>query len=117
MQFFSLKRTFLALLALSALNIAAVAGPGQVFQPLTSKNEISSLKPGTSMAVECPHCGTIVVSKVGFNHKHAAGFTCPACKMKIVYSATGSGKGTKGMVGCVDEKTGRNMAVRVCAVH
>jgi predicted RNA-binding Zn-ribbon protein involved in translation (DUF1610 family) len=119
MKMKSLKLTLLLGAALAAMNLAAVAGPGpQVFQPLNSKAEISALKPGTSVAHECPHCGTIAISKVGKDQAHAESSTCPTCKMKINYRDVAAGKGPKiGMVACVDEKTGKAMSARVCAAH
>lgn len=115
----SLKLSLLLGAAVAAMNLTAFAGPGsggQVFKPLNSKHELSVLKPGTSIAHECPHCGTITVSKVGDDKSHAESHTCPECKMKITYRDSGSGKAPKtGMVACVDEKTGKEMPARVCA--
>jgi len=114
----SLKLSLLLGAALASMNLSALAGPGQVFQPVKTKQELSVLKPGTQVAHECPHCGTIAISKVGKDQSHAEGFTCPVCKMKITYRETGGGKGPKlGLIDCVDAKTGKKMSARVCAVH
>jgi len=116
----SLKLTMLLGAALAAMNLAALAGPGpqQIFKPLNSKAEVGALKPGSHVAHECPHCGTMTVSKVGKDQAHAASHTCPVCKMKITYKDTGGGKGPKvGHITCVDEKTGKEMSARVCAAH
>jgi len=119
MKIKSLKLSLLLGAALAAMNLLAVAGSGpQVFQPLKSKHELSALRPGAEVAHECPHCGTIAISKVGKDQSHAEGFTCPVCKMQIAYRDTGGGKGPKlGMIDCVDVKTGKKMTARVCAVH
>ena len=113
----SLKVSLLLGAALVAMNVAAFAGPDpQTYRPLRSKQEVSALAPGTSVAHECPMCGAITVSKVGKDQSHAAGFTCPACKMTLNYLDTGAGKGPKiGMIDCVDAKTGKKMSARVCA--
>ncbi|MGV3532624.1 MAG: hypothetical protein ACO1QR_09675 [Chthoniobacteraceae bacterium] len=114
----SLKITLLLGAALAAMNFAAVAGPGpqQVYRPLNSKKEVSSLKTGTNVAHECPHCGTITTSKVGDDKSHAESHTCPECKMTIKYKESGSGKGAKtGHIACIDEKSGKEMSARVCA--
>jgi len=115
----SLKLSLLLGIALAAMNLSANAGPGQqVFYPLKTKEEISALKPGTDIAHECPHCGTITVSKVGKDKSHADTFTCPRCKMTITYRESGSGKAPKaGLIECQDVKTGKRMSARVCAVH
>jgi predicted RNA-binding Zn-ribbon protein involved in translation (DUF1610 family) len=116
----SLKFTLLLGAALAAMNLAAIAGPGpqQVFRPISSYKALGALKPGTSVAHECPHCGTITVSKVGDEKSDAASFTCPECKMKVTYNEAGSGKSPKiGMIECVDEKTGKAMSARVCAAN
>jgi len=110
----------MGVVALAALNLAAIAGPGQqqVYRALNSKQEISALEPGTSIAHECPHCGAITVGKVGKDKSQAEGFTCPVCKMQITYRDTGGGKGPRlGLIDCVDAKTGRKMTARVCAIH
>ena len=113
----SLKLTLLLGAALAAMNLSALAD-SQVFKPVASKAELGALKPGTMVAHECPHCGTITVSKVGDDKSHAESHTCPECKMKITYRESGSGKApaTK-LVACVDEKTGKEMSARVCAAH
>jgi predicted RNA-binding Zn-ribbon protein involved in translation (DUF1610 family) len=115
----SLKLSLLLAAAMATMNVAALAGPGQqVFQPLKSKQELSVLKPGTQVAHECPHCGAITISKVGKDQSHAAGHTCPVCKMQITYRDTGGGKGGRlALIDCVDVKTGKKMSARVCAVH
>lgn len=115
----SLKLTLLLGAAVAAMNLAAFAGPGpQVFRPISSKQALSALKPGTPVAHECPHCGTISVSKVGDDKSHAESHTCPECKMKVTYKESGSGKTPKvGVIACVDEKTGKEMSARVCAAH
>ena len=106
--------------ALAAMNLAALAGPGpqQIFKPLNSKQEVSALKPGSMVAHECPHCGTMTVSKVGDDKSHAESHTCPECKMKITYrdSAGGKAPATR-LIDCVDEKAGKKMSARVCAAH
>jgi predicted RNA-binding Zn-ribbon protein involved in translation (DUF1610 family) len=120
MKMKSLKLTLLLGAALAAMNLAAIAGPGpqQIYKPLNSKAEVGALKPGSMVAHECPHCGTMTVSKVGDDKSHAESHTCPECKMKITYKDTGGGKGPKvGFIACVDEKTGKEMAARVCAAH
>ena len=111
----SLKLTLLLGAAVAAMNIAAFAD-SQVFKPVASKAEMGALKPGTMIAHECPHCGTITVSKVTADKSHAESHTCPECKMKITYRESGSGKApaTK-LIACVDEKTGKEMSARVCA--
>jgi predicted RNA-binding Zn-ribbon protein involved in translation (DUF1610 family) len=112
----SLKLTLLLGAALAAMNMSALAD-SQVFRPVTKK-ELGVLKPGTQVAHECPHCGTIAISKVGKDQAHAASHTCPVCKMKITYQDTGGGKGPKiGFIACIDEKTGKKMSARVCAAH
>ena len=105
--------------AVAAMNLTAVAGPDpQVFRPLNTKQELSALKPGTEVAHECPHCGTIAVSKVDKDKAHAESHTCPVCKMTVTYQDSGSGKGSKvGLIACVDAKTGKEMSARVCADH
>ena len=120
MKMKSLRLSLLLGAAVAAMNLAAFAGPGpgQVFQPVKSKQELSALRPGTQVAHECPHCGTITVSKVGKDQAHAESHTCPVCKMQITYRDTGGGKGPKlGLIDCVDVKTGKKMSARVCAVH
>lgn len=118
MKMKSLKLSLLLSLAVAVMNLNALAGPGpqQVFKPLKSKEEISALKPGSTVMHECPHCGTMTMSKVGDDKSHAESHTCPECKMKITYKATGGGKGPDaGRISCVDEKTGKEMSARVCA--
>lgn len=120
MKMKSLKLSLLLGAAVAAMNLTALAGPGpqQWFTPLKSKQELSALKPGTQVAHECPHCGTIAIFKVGKDKSHAEGFTCPECKMQITYRDTGGGKGPRlALIDCVDVKTGKKMSARVCAVH
>ena len=120
MKLKSLKLSLLLGAAVAAMNLAAIAGPGpqQVYKPLDSKAAVSALKPGSMVAHDCPHCGTMTVSKVGDDKAHAESHTCPECKMKITYKDSGSGKGAKnGMIACVDAKTGKEMSARVCAAH
>ena len=118
MKMKSLKLSLLLGAAVAAMNAAAIAGPDpQVFRPV-NKQELSVLKPGAQVAHQCPHCGAIAVSKVGKDQAHAAGHTCPVCKMKVTYRDTGGGKGPKlAMIDCVDETTGKKMSARVCAAH
>ncbi len=112
----SLKLTLLLGAALAAMNMSALAD--SVFKPLNSKAEVSALKPGSQVAHECPHCGTMKISKVGKDKAHAESHTCPVCKMKITYKDAGGGKGPKvGFIACIDEKTGKKMTARVCAAH
>ncbi len=116
----SLKLSLLLSAAVAAMNLTALAGPGpqQVYKPLNSQAEVSALKAGTSVAHECPHCGTMTVSKVGDDKAHAESHTCPVCKMKVKYKDAGGGKAAKlGFIACVDEKTGKEMTARVCAAH
>jgi predicted RNA-binding Zn-ribbon protein involved in translation (DUF1610 family) len=115
----SLKISLLLGAALAAMNLAALAGPDpQVFHPVKSRQELSALKPGTQVAHECPHCGTISISKVGKDHAQADSHTCPVCKMTVTYRDAGGGKGPRlGMIDCVDVKTGKRMTARVCAAH
>ena len=119
MKMKSLKLSLLLGAAVAAMNLAAFAGPNpQVFRPLHSRQEISVLTPGTQVAHECPHCGAIAISKVGKDQAHAESHTCPVCKMKVTYRDTGGGKGPRlAMIDCVDEKTGKKMSARVCALH
>ena len=113
----SLKLTLLLGAALAAMNLSALAD-SQVFKPVASKAELGALKPGTQVAQECPHCGTIAVSKVGKDQSHAEGFACPVCKMKITYRVSGSGKApSTRLIECVDVKTGKKMSARVCAAQ
>ena len=115
----SLNFSFLIAAAVAVLNLSAFAGPGQqIFKPLSSKAEISALKPGSRVAHECPHCGTMTVSTVGDDKAHAESHTCPECKMKITFRDAGGGKATPTrLVSCVDVKTGKEMSARVCAAH
>lgn len=115
----SLRLSMLLGAAVVAMNVAAFAGPGaDIFRPVKSRQELSVLKPGTRVAHECPHCGTITVSKVGKDQAHAEGHTCPECKMKITYRDTGGGKGPRvALIDCIDVKTGKKMSARVCAVQ
>ena len=115
-----MKLTFLLCAAVAALNVAALAGPGpqDVYRPIRSKQELSALKPGTRIAHECPHCGTITVTKAQKDKSHAEGFTCPVCKMELTYRDTGGGKGGRQtLIDCIDTKTGKKMSARVCAMH
>jgi predicted RNA-binding Zn-ribbon protein involved in translation (DUF1610 family) len=114
------KLSLLLCAALAASTAATIAGPGpqDVYRPLHSKQELSALKPGTRIAHECPHCGTITVSKAQKDMSHAEGFTCPTCKMEFTYRDSGSGKGGKqALIDCVDAKSGKKMSARVCAMH
>lgn len=115
----SLKLSLLLGIALAAINLPAVAGPGQqVFSPLNSTDQISALKPGSAVAHECPKCGAITVSKVGKDKSKAGSFTCPECKMTIAYRDSGSGKAPKaGFIECEDVKTGKRMTARVRAAQ
>ena len=120
MKMKSLKLSLLLGAAVAAMNLAAIAGPGpqQVFRPLHSQHELSVLTPGTQVAHECPHCGTITISKVTKDHSDAAGHTCPVCKMRVTYRESGGGKApSTRLIDCVDEKTGKKMSARVCAMH
>jgi predicted RNA-binding Zn-ribbon protein involved in translation (DUF1610 family) len=119
MKMRSLKFSLLACAALAAMNLAAIAGPGpqEVYKPLGSKAEVSALKAGTMVAHECPHCGTIAISKAGEDKSHAESHTCPECKMKVTYRDAGSGKASPiRTITCIDEKTGKEMSARVCAL-
>jgi len=114
----SFKFSVLVGVAFAAMNLAVFAGPGpqQVFRPLNSTSEISKLKAGSMVAHECPHCGTMAVTKVTDAKAEAEGHTCPECKMKVTYRDSGSGKAPQTrMIACVDEKTGKEMSARVCA--
>ena len=114
----SLKLSLLLGAAVAAMNLAAFAGPGpQVFRPVNAK-ELGVLTPGTQVAHECPHCGTITISKVGKDRAHAEGHTCPECKMRVTYREAGGGKAPPTrLIDCVDVKTGKKMSARVCAAH
>ena len=118
MKMKSLKLSLLLGAAVAAMNVAAFAGPGpQVFRPVNAK-QLGVLTPGTQVAHECPHCGTITVSKVGKDRAHAEGHTCPECKMRVTYRVSGSGKApSTRLIDCVDVKTGKKMSARVCAAH
>ena len=114
-----LTKLYLALaLGAAMFTSSAVAGPGpQVFRPVNAK-ELGALTPGTQVAHECPHCGTIAVSKVGKDQAHAEGHTCPECKMRVIYRVSGGGKApSTRLIDCVDVKTGKKMSARVCAGH
>ena len=105
---------------IAAFTFSAVAGPGpqDIYRPLRSKQELSALKAGTRIAHECPHCGSITVSKAQKDGSHAQGFTCPVCKMEYTYRDTGGGKGSKlALIDCVETKSGKKMSARVCAMH
>ena len=121
MKNISLKLSLLLGAALLAMNLSAFAGPdGQAFRPVKSREELSALTPGTEVAHECPHCGTIVVSKVGKDQAHAESHTCPECKMKVTYRPTAGGKSPAPdtrTIECVDETTGKTMSAKVCAAH
>ena len=65
MKMKSLKLSLLLGAAVAAMNLAAVADGPQAYKALPSKAAVSALKPGSQVAHECPHCGTIAVSKVG----------------------------------------------------
>jgi hypothetical protein len=60
---------------------------------------------------------TISVSKVTKDQSHAAGFTCPECKMKFEFIDAGGGKVRAGQIACVDTNTGKKMSAKVCAGH
>ena len=114
------KLTLLLFSTIAALTLGAAAGPGpqDIYRPLRSKQELSALKPGTRIAHECPHCGSITISKAQKDGSHAQGFTCPVCKMEFTYRDTGGGKGGRQtLIDCVDTKTGKKMSARVCAMH
>jgi predicted RNA-binding Zn-ribbon protein involved in translation (DUF1610 family) len=115
----SLKLTLLLGAALAAMNLSALAGPGpQTYLPVRSSQDLGVLKPGDQVAHECPHCGAITITTVGKDKSHAAGFTCPVCKMQVTYRDTGGGKGPRiGLIDCVDTKTGKKMTARVCVLH
>lgn len=116
----SLKLSLLFGTVLAAVSLPAAAGPGpqEVYRPLNSKQELGALKPGTQIAHECPKCGAITVTKASKDQSHAEGFTCPVCKMEVTYRDTGGGKGSKAtLIDCVEEKTGKKMSARVCALQ
>lgn len=112
-----LKLAGVAFAALALIAAPVYAGPDpQVFHPIRSTKELTALKPGTSMAVECPHCGTIAVTKAGKDDSHAKGFTCPECKMKFDFLDVAGGKAKAAHLVCVDAK-GKQMPVKVCVAH
>ena len=100
-----------------AASAAAYAGPGpQVLTPVRDRQELSTLKPGSQVAHECPKCGAIVLGKADKNKSQAAGFDCPHCKMHYTYKDVGGGKAKVGRVECVDSK-GKVMSAKVCAAR
>ncbi len=109
-----LAGVFLAVLALTSAPLLAGPGPQQVFRPVKDYKALSALSAGSQVAVECPHCGTVGVSKVGSDKSHTEGFTCPECKLRFTFRDTGSGKARAGRFVCVDDK-GREMSAKVCA--
>jgi predicted RNA-binding Zn-ribbon protein involved in translation (DUF1610 family) len=116
---FHIPQLLAIILAASALiSSPAYAGPGpqQIFRPVKDLKALSVLTPGFHVSHECPHCGTIGISKVGTEKSHAKGFTCPECKRKYTFLESGSGKARVGRFTCVDDK-GRTMSAKVCASH
>lgn len=107
----------LAALLLATTALHAGSAPQQVFRPVESRQALSALKPGTPIAQECPKCGAISIFKAAKDHSHAAGFTCPACKLKVSFRDAGGGKARVGYLACVDAKTGKEMSARVCAAR
>ena len=121
MKNISLKLSLLLGAALLAMNLSAFAGPdGRTFRPVKSREELSVLTPGTEVAHECPHCGTIEITKADKDKAHAESHTCPECKMKVTYQASAGGKSpapNTRTIECKDEKTGKTMSAKVCAAH
>jgi predicted RNA-binding Zn-ribbon protein involved in translation (DUF1610 family) len=114
---FYIQKVLAIILASAALTCAPMyAGPGpqQIFRPVKDLRALSVLTPGFHVSHECPHCGTISISKVGTDKSHAEGFTCPDCKRKFTFLESGSGKARVGRFTCVDDK-GRQMSAKVCA--
>lgn len=107
----------LAGLVFSLTSVQAGPGPQQVFRPVKTTKQLGALKPGSSVAHSCPHCGTLSIAKVDEEKSHAKGFTCPQCKMKFEYRDSGGGKARSTHIVCVDAKSGKEMSAQVCASH
>ena len=99
----------------TATTAHAGPGPQQVYRPVKSYEAAAELAPKTKVAVSCPSCGAVSVSTVGKDKSHLKSFSCTVCQHNFEIVPTGSGKASVGTLVCKDTKTGRKMALKMCA--
>ena len=104
-------------LGLSVTSAQAGGGPHQTYTPVKTTQEAEALKPGTKIATVCPSCGAVNVTTVDKEKTHMHSMTCGACKETFEVMPVGSGKTTVAKLLCRDPKTGKKMALSMCAMH
>ena len=91
-----------ALLALGVI-APAVAGPGQqeVYRPVSTLKQASSIKPGARIAIECGGCGAVKTMAADRERSYLHGYTCETCHRKFVLRTNAHGE-TRGAYICDD---------------
>ncbi len=110
--------TAVGAIALGLFTTNAQAGPdpsARTYAPIKTYQEAEALKPGTKIAVTCPSCGAVTVSKVDKEKSHLKSVTCGMCKHSFEIEPVGSGKASVGKLVCKDPQTGKKMALAMCA--
>ena len=115
----SFKRCTLTTLLAIAVPIAVMSagaldaqekGASKLMKTITSSEDVAGLKPGDMVAMACPKCKTITVTRINTEKGHIQTTTtglehlCPGCEQKFV--VVGQGKGKHDVVKHVCKKCG-----------
>lgn len=86
-----------------SIGAGAYAGPGpQALQHITTPEQASALKPGSTFAMTCAKCKTVLLQNVDKSKGILSWFTpkathqCPGCGGALVYTEHAGGKGYHG---------------------
>ena len=109
--------TAIGAIALGLYTTNAQAGPTahQTYTLVKSAQDADALKVGTKIAVTCPSCGAVTVTKVDKAKSHMHGMACGACKHTYEVLPIAGGKTSLTKLICKDPKTGKKMALSMCA--
>ena len=109
--------TAMSAIALGLYTTTAQAGPSaqQTYALVKSAQEADALKVGTKIAVTCPSCGAVTVSKVDKTKSHMHEMKCGACQHTFEVVPVAAGKASITKLICRDPKTGKKMALNMCA--
>ena len=109
--------TAMSAIALGLCTTTAQAGPSaqQTYALVKSAQEADALKVGTKIAVTCPSCGAVTVATVDKAKTHMHSMACGACKTTFEVLPVAAGKTSITKLVCKDPKTGKKMALSMCA--
>jgi predicted RNA-binding Zn-ribbon protein involved in translation (DUF1610 family) len=85
-----------------------------IFMPVKTQSELNALKPNTKIAITCPDCGMVVVTKVNKDKSNLRHFECSVCKHSFELTPVAGGKAHLAQLLCKDSK-GHTMPLHLCA--